>query len=506
MLKARLLQMCMLGFILTLVAVVELSTALRVAAEVPAEPAGNQITAAPRTTEVPDKIPPQSKPNKTLLSSRGCESATAGTGNKIITYQGKTHVAWLDSNENGYFAVIRTLDRNAGTWSPTHTIGKSHDNHGRPAMTIDRQGYLHVVYGLHHNAIPYRRSLRPNDASAWTEPVVFGNKLSYPTLMCGPDGALYLTGRYGWAGVRLYVKPPGQAWEDRGLIMRSEQRCRGYAAFHSGLAWGPQQRVLHFACRTFQSTKRQPSELWGDIQSVNYMRSTDFGRTWERADGTSIALPATMETTDVLMAGEGFDPKPGIRNDGTIVVDSQGRPYVLYYRNTPDKPGQSYLARHDGNRWQQLPLQAAMEQHYPGWAIVDSRAGLSITTDDVLCMTLIVAPIDHPEAAWNGKPLSKYFHEPAYWTNYIPQNKRIVWLESRDGGQTFTTRAIAKPAPKRGEVQPSLERPTGFNHIPAGSYPGLLYVSTTTFTKWNEEKLVDNDVVWFQVEARQREQ
>jgi hypothetical protein len=350
-------------------------------------------------------------------------------------------------------------------------------------MTIDSKGYLHVVYGLHHDAIPYRRSVRPNDTSEWTEPVVFGSRLSYPTLMCGPDDSLYLTGRYGWAGVRLYVKPPGKAWEDRGLIMRSEKRCRGYAAFHSGLAWGPKQRVLHFACRTFQSTKRQPSEMWGDVQSVNYMRSTDFGHTWERADGTLIELPATMKTADVLMTGEGFDPKPGIRNDGTIVVDSKGNPYVLYYRNTPEKPGQSFLAMHDGDRWRQLPLQAAMEKHYPGWAIVDSRAGLSITTDDVLCMTLIVAPIDHPKAAWDGKPLSKYFHEPAYWTNYIPTSKRIVWLESRDGGKTFTARPIVKPDPKRGEVLPSLERPTGFNHIPAGSYPGLIYVSTTTFSK-----------------------
>ena len=504
MLKTRPSHTRLHGLTLTLTAIVALSTGNRATAEVPAAPTGNQNTATPGTTKDAKPSPAQSNSTRALISSRGCESATAGTGNKIITYQGKTHVAWLDSNENGYFAVVRTLDRKTGTWSQTHTIGKSHDNHGRPAMTIDRQGYLHVVYGLHHNAIPYRRSLRPNDASAWTEPIVFGNKLSYPTLMCGADGALYLTGRYEWSGVRLYVKPPGQAWEDRGLIMRSEQRCRGYAAFHSGLAWGPQQRVLHFACRTFQSSKGQPSEWWGDIQSVNYMRSDDLGRTWKRADGTPITLPATMETADLLMGGEGFDPKPGIRNDGTIVVDSQGHPYVLYYRNTPEKPGQSYLARHDGDRWQQLPLQSAMEKHHPGWAIVDSRAGLSITTDDVLCLTLIVAPIDHPKAAWNGKPLSKYFHEPAYWTNYIPQSKRIVWLESRDGGQTFITRRIVNPDPQRGEVQPSLERPTGFNRIPAGSYPGLLYVSTKTFTKWNEEKLVDNDVVWLQVEARQR--
>ena len=192
--------------------------------------------------------------DRMLLSSHGCESATAGTGNKIITYQGKTHVAWLDSTEGGYFVVIRTLDRKTGKWSRPHTIGKSHDNHGRPALTIDSKGYLHVVYGLHHNAIPYRRSMRPNDASAWTEPVTFGSRLSYPTLMCGHDDSLYLTGRFGWAGVRLYVKPPGKPWEDRGLIVRSEENCRGYAAFHSGLSWGPKQRVLHFACRTFQST------------------------------------------------------------------------------------------------------------------------------------------------------------------------------------------------------------------------------------------------------------
>ena len=30
--------------------------------------------------------------NHFLLSSRGCERATSGTGNKIITHQGKTHV------------------------------------------------------------------------------------------------------------------------------------------------------------------------------------------------------------------------------------------------------------------------------------------------------------------------------------------------------------------------------------------------------------------------------
>ena len=311
---------------------------------------------------------------QSLLSSQGCCAATAGTGNKIITHDGKTHAAWLDSTEDGFFAVVRTLDRSTGKWSTAYTLGKANGDHGRPALTIDREGYLHAVYGIHHNQIPYRRSTRPNDASAWTDVELFGGRLSYPTLVCGPDNTLFLTGRFGWEGVRLYVKPPGKKWQDRGLIIKRSADCVSYAAFHEGLAWGPDHKTLHLSCQFFQG-KSKNSLRWGTVQSINYMRSHDFGRTWQRADGTRIELPATATTMDVLAADESFDPKPGLRNTGAIVVDSNGRPYVLYYRNTPTRPGQAFLMTADGDgQWQNRPLQTALDKHYPGWVVVDCRA------------------------------------------------------------------------------------------------------------------------------------
>jgi len=435
---------------------------------------------------------------QTLISSRGCCAATAGTGNKIITYQGKTHVGWLDSNEDGFFDVVRTLDRKTGQWSPAYTLGKANGDHGRPALTIDSQGYLHAVYGIHHNDVPYCRSLRPNDASEWTDRSTFGGGLSYPTLVCGPDDTLFLTGRDGWSGVRLFVKPPGQPWEDRGLIIKVNDDCISYAAFHEGLAWGPDHKTLHLSCSFFQSTSNV-SQDWGSIQSVNYMRSRDFGRTWERADGTRIEVPATAETMDVLLAGESMDPKPGIRNTGAIVVDSQGRPYVLYYRNTPEKPGQGFLAKADSaGNWQQLPLQAALDKHFPGEAIVDCRAGFTITADDRLCMALSLVPIDHPQADWTGKPTSTHSNEPAYWQNFYPTAKRIRWLESSDGGQTFSTKNLLAEDPEIAQLQQSIEMPTGFNQIPAGSYPGLIYHTGVSGNR--EGKLIDNDVFFVHVE------
>ena len=73
----------------------------------------------------------------------------------------------------------------------------------------------------------------------------------------------------------------------------------------------------------------------------------------------------------------------------------------------------------------------------------------------------------------------------------------VAWLESRDGGQTFTAKPIINPDPNKGEVHLSIERPTGFNQV--GSYPGLLYTSSDIFLKWNEEKLINNNVFWVHV-------
>ena len=413
-----------------------------------------------------------------LLSRQAGVAATLGTGNKIITHQGKKHVAWMDKRGE-FVSVIKTLDLASGKWSPTYTIGASRDNHGRPALTLDSRGYLHTVYGIHQAVIPYRRSVRPNDASEWTDERTFGGSLSYPTLLCGPDDRLFLSGRYGWDGVRFFVKPLDKNWEDRGLIIRVCDGCKSYAAFHEGLVWGPDHRTLHLGCRFYESTTDE-SVYWGSIQSANYMRSRDFGRTWERADGTRIKGTATAKTMDVLIAGESMDPKPGIRNDGAIVVDSEGSPYVLYFRNTPEKPGQIFLATADREtgKWRQLPLQKAMDRYYPGWAIVDSRAGFTITEDDRLYMAVSLAAIDHPKANWDGKPLSKRSNEPALWSHQFPEARRIAWVESKDRGQTFTAYSVLANDPWIAHVGPSLEMPTGHHRIAAGSYPGLIYYNS----------------------------
>jgi hypothetical protein len=225
------------------------------------------------------------------------------------------------------------------------------------------------------------------------------------------------------------------------------------------------------------------------------MRSDDFGRTWRKADGAPIELPATTDTIDLIDEGtrdrDATDrPKPGIRHCG-LAVDSSNRPYVVYVRHTPD-PGRIFLVTpDDAGGWGHRPLQEAIERRWPGLAAVDCN--VSMTRDDVMCLLLTLAPLKHPKANWSPG----IYGRPAFWLRDYPKIHRVVWLETRDGGRTFASREVITHNPDRGTLVPTLERPTGFNGAAAGKLPPLLYFEgLSRYRKPGE--IIQNDVYYVQ--------
>ena len=442
------------------------------------------------------------KVHRDLISSIGSERATSGNGNKIVTADGQTHIVWQDATEEGYFARVRTLNRETGNWSPTRTLLRGRDNHSRPNMTIDSQGYLHVVMGGHQR-LQWLKSKRPNDITEWTKPVSLDPKRNntYPVIVCGPDDTLYLTARHdtGWAGMDFYVKRPTEKWQHRGLLVRKKVGYTPgtYAAYHNGLAWGPDHKTLHMSTIFFmsQARKRVGRELEGLHQAVGYMRSEDFGKTWTKADGSPIELPATTESIDLIDEGirdaDATDkPKPGIRHCG-IAVDSQNRPHVVYVRHTPEA-GRIFLVTPDDNGgWERRPLQEAIQRRWPGLAAIDGD--MSISRDDVLCLMLTLAPLKHPKANWSPG----IYGRPSFWLRDYPNIQQLVWLESRDGGRTFNSRDIVTHDPDRGTLLPTLESPTGFNGVATGQLPPLLYFEgLSRYRKPGE--IIQNNVYFLQ--------
>lgn len=389
------------------------------------------------------------------LSQQGSGRATGyAEANKIVTWEGKTHAAWLDSPEDGFRVRVATLDQGTGTWSEPVTVGEAYDNHGGPALTMDSQGYLHIVYYPHHHAFRYRRSMRPNDASAWEEEVEFGERLTYPTLVCGADDTLYLTARRSHSDrpweVELWTKKKGAKWERKGAILRS--RHKGYAHFQESLAWGPDHRTLHLACRFHEKSDK---EAYGRIQTVAYMVSRDLGETWESSQGKPIETPASVDEIEVLERG-GVDFARSLRS-GAMAVDGQGVPHLIYSVTEGEEPGRTVIARPraDGS-WEKIAMAEFVPQKWKGWTL-EMAGGLSFTEAGTLVAVATVQRSKEGEIAWGHA------------------SNEVVRFESRDGGKTFSFETVS---PVSGDVShwlPNIERATGWNAV--AERPGILYTA-----------------------------
>ena len=392
------------------------------------------------------------------LSQHGSGRATAyAEANKIVTVGEKIHVTWLDSVQDGFRVRIRTLDRRSGQWSQTWTVGPAHDNHGGPTLTVDSRGHLHVVYFPHHNPFRYRSSLKPNDASKWSDEVQFGRKLTYPTLVCGPDDTLYLTARRSHARmpwtVEMWKKPVGKAWEMVGTILRS--RAGGYSHFQEALAWGPDHKRLHLSVRIYENG--------GSVEVVGYMFSDDFGKTWRGGNGRVIEQPVSAETIDVIASGGRVEGKSS-HKCGTISVTADGQPVIVY--SASSSPGaEMIVATPDGkSAWRRHGLASAVARQWPDWRI-GPAAEVSINRQGTMYVLATMAS--------EGK-------------------NDVALISSKDLGRTIKLERPAAGVKQAKKWLANLERVTGHHRV--DGRPGMIFTAGTR-GKGNTD-ILSNDVFW----------
>lgn len=390
-----------------------------------------------------------------LLSAEGSGRATAYLeSGKIVTFKGKTHVAWLDTPAEGFRIRVRTLDHATGTWSPTWTIGEAADNHGGPALAVDAEGYLHVVYFSHHHPFRYHRSVRPNDASEWGPMEEFGIHLTYPTLLVAADGTLILSARRSYDDkpweLELWTKAPGAPWTQQAPVLRS--RHPGYVQFAASMAWAPDHQRLFLSFRIYEMPGYDNKNT-DAITRVGCITSPDAGRTWTRLDGTPLTLPATIDTLDAIVTCDSREGR--IADTGSMAVSPEGTPFVTYSIRTQEA-ATAYLASPlpDGKGWRHLELNRFLPAELRNQAmvmqggVVFNRAGQPI----VICTVLDYA---FGEESW-GHP-----------------SNTLVQFNSTDGGRTFVAKRLTPADRKTPRWLPNLEKLGGFNE--SAVQPGLIY-------------------------------
>ncbi|MEO7598580.1 MAG: BNR-4 repeat-containing protein [Opitutus sp.] len=442
---------------------------------------------APRilAAEGPQPAPPASGA-RAILSTEGSGRATAyPEQNKIITLNSRTHVVWLDAVAEGFRVRGRTLDHTTGEWSPVTTIGEAQDNHGGPALTVDSKGFLHIVYYPHHQAVRYRRSVQPNDLSHWEEEERFGDGLSYPSLLCAPDDTLIVAARRGFFGPdgkyldkhyleeELWIKSPGSSWQRQSVLIRG--RFPRYAQFASGLVWSPDRKTIHLGGRIYESS---PDPMGKPTYTIVYMKTSDLGKTWTKADGTPLTLPVNADSIDVL---EADDPGTGLQlNSGPLAVDRDGVPHVLY---TAKAKGHSQLVLATpakGAGWDKRDLADVMPSTVRGWEVnLGMGGGMSISDTG---RATIVAVVLAPPAEEVGT-LKEWGHPTT----------EVVRLWSDDGLKTFHSEVLAPMDPGEPHWLANIERPTGHNRVP--EKPGIIFLGGVAGAGL-KDLMLSNRVYW----------
>ncbi|MGC9316525.1 MAG: BNR-4 repeat-containing protein [Armatimonadota bacterium] len=251
---------------------------------------------------VPRKVDGRIEIGEPILITRQCIglSAHSGIPSSVVSRGSKVHVAWgeatdPDSDVPGVPTFVVTYDRETGELGQPALLGYGpppNDVHNSPSITMDSEGYLHVLIGTHGRPFQHCRSRAPNDAGAgWTEPVTAGEGLNqtYIGLVCGEDDTLHVVFRLWRSGepfpnsthatLAYQRKRPGQPWEEPRILVRAA--FSEYSIFYHRLTIDRTGRL--FISYDYWSTHWfYRNDHFGDRRAL--LMSPDGGDTWKLAE------------------------------------------------------------------------------------------------------------------------------------------------------------------------------------------------------------------------------
>ncbi len=361
----------------------------------------------------------------TLSANGSTRASLYSMSNKILTLGDRTHIAWLDALAD---TMVVTYDHATGEITEPMCVGTGVDNHAGPAMCPDSQGHLYIVFGPHHGPFQFARSVRPNDASEWEALPEFGDKGTYPSLVCDAADTLHIAYRGGEVPCRVMYqrrRASGEWTEPRELVSANVES--GYTQFGNALTVAP-DGSLHMACHVYDM---HPAAG----KAAGHMVSRDGGDTWTLMDGTELELPVTPQTPGAMVElGGGLDLRAG-----NVVCDARSRPYfpVVHYKGRND-----LVLWRWREGWESVSLRPCAE----------AALGFIPRFDQPITMTIAGGRLY--VAAGIGER-----------GNWVDPSKEIYLCVSDDLGDSFAVQRISEPDPALPNWGPSLERPVGHNAI-----------------------------------------
>jgi len=232
-------------------------------------------------------------------------SVHSGIPSSMVSRGDKVHITWGEATDPekdvpGVPAFVATYDRVTGKLGEPVLAGygpPANDIHNTPCITMDSQGYLHVLVGTHGRTFKYVRSLAPNSAyGGWTEAEDVGPGLrqTYVGMVCDRNDTLHLVFRLwrddtryfpagNYATLAYMSKRPGETWSDAQLLIVAP--FSGYSIFYHRLTID-RNGFLFLSYDYWSTYWFYRTDHRGTRRSL--LMSPDSGKTWQLASSRAI--------------------------------------------------------------------------------------------------------------------------------------------------------------------------------------------------------------------------
>jgi hypothetical protein len=265
--------------------------------------------------------------------------------NSVVTYNGIQYVTYYDSTGHVILAKRKT-GTDGWVVNKTSYTGNIVDAHCSISIMVDNDGYLHMAWNHHNNALHYCKSVEPDSLELTAEMSMIGtleNDVTYPEFFRLPGGDLIFMYRHGVSG--------------RGNLVINKYMLaeKQWVRLHDKLIDGQNVRNAYWQSYVDTNGTIHVSWVWRETWDVStnhdlcYARSNDGGVTWEKSDGQEYIIPVTVATAEYAC---NISQNSELINQTSMYADSDGNPYIATYwtpswTNVP----QYHMVYHDSAGW-----------------------------------------------------------------------------------------------------------------------------------------------------------
>jgi len=271
--------------------------------------------------------------------------------NSLVTYRDTQVIAFYDADR---YVVLGKRKLGSADWllARTQYQGNTADAHNSISIAVDGDGYLHMAWDHHNNALRYAKSVAPLSLQMGNKSPMTGkaeNRLSYPEFYSLPNGDLLFFYRDGGSGQGNLV------------INKYNTAKREWTQLHQNLIDGEKARNAYWQACTDQQGVIHISWVWRESPDVAsnhdlcYARSKDGGISWEKSTGEKYNLPITTATAEYAFR---IPQKSELINQTSMIADEKGAPFIAtYWRDEASSVPMYRVVYLDKKKWYLSTLQ-----------------------------------------------------------------------------------------------------------------------------------------------------